>query len=375
MSKSESPCYGRVIIINVLCTAAAAGIAASQGAPVLSAVLFITALMLLCNEAWYRAAALPALVVALIGQLRKTSGEKQEKRDRMALRLSSCVLLLVPHLIFGILYGANTLTQGKAAAELGICISHAVFASAFAAPALLWLIAQVGTVFPLSVEQIFVRDEFIPDKSATPDKLTPEPQGESEHQPRHPQLRAIAGELLYYGRPEPGATNAHARTHATIGYCALPIVLILAALALNSYEQSALISGVCGALAVIFGWVCYTLISEPAAWQRKLSRVEYAFTATHAYIAEGDELRTFTIDTTLNIQHEEADANTGNIYLTQSGRLGATMSKLLGNNLRINDSRSTSDLKAPLCGFFHIRNGAQLCQQLNQLREQHESAD
>ena len=375
MSKSESPCYGRVIIINALCTAAAAGIAASQGAPVLSAVLFITALMLLCNEAWYRAAALPALVVALIGQLRKTSGEKQEKRDRMALRLSSCVLLLVPHLIFGILYGANTLTQGKAAAELGICISHAVFASAFAAPALLWLIAQVGTVFPLSMEQIFVRDEFIPDKSATPDKLTPAPQGESEHQPRHPQLRAITGELLYYGRPEPGATNAHARTHATIGYCALPIVLILAALALNSYEQSALISGVCGTLAVIFGWVCYTLIREPAAWQRKLSRVEYAFTATHAYIAEGDELRTFTIDTTLNIQHEEADANTGNIYLTQSGRLGATMSKLLGNNLRINDSRSTSDLKAPLCGFFHIRNGVQLCQQLNQLREQHESAD
>lgn len=375
MSKSEPPSYVRVIIINGICTAAAAGIAASQGAPVLSAILFITALMLLCNEAWYRAAALPALVVALIGQLRKTSGEKQEKRDRLALRLSSCVLLLVPHLIFGILYGANTLTQGKAAAELGICISHAVFASAFAAPSLLWLIAQVGTVFPLSVEQIFVRDEFIPDKSATPDKLTPAPQGESEHQPRHPQLRAITGELLYYGRPEPGATNAHARTHATIGYCALPIVLILAALAINSYEQSALISGVCGALAVIFGWVCYTLISEPAAWQRKLSRVEYAFTATHAYIAEGDELRTFTIDTTLNIQHEEADANTGNIYLTQSGRLGATMSKLLGNNLRINDSRSTSDLKAPLCGFFHIRNGVQLCQQLNQLREQHESAD
>ena len=189
MSKSVSPCYGRVIIINVLCTAAAAGIATSQGAPVLSAVLFITALMLLCNEVWYRAAALPALVVALIGQLRKTSGEKQEKRDRMALRLSSCVLLLVPHLIFGILYGANTLTQGKAAAELGICISHAVFASAFAAPALLWLIAQVGTVFPLSVEQIFVRDEFIPDKSAAPD--TPPP-ARRENQSTSPATHSSA---------------------------------------------------------------------------------------------------------------------------------------------------------------------------------------
>ncbi|MBQ8376342.1 MAG: hypothetical protein IJX33_04740 [Akkermansia sp.] len=374
MSKFESPCYGRVIIINVLCTAAAAGIAASQGAPILSTTLFIAVLMLLCNEAWYRAAALPALFVALIGQFRKTSGEKQEKRDRMALRLSSCVLLLVPHLIFGILYGADTLTQGKAAAELGICISHAVFACAFAAPALLWLIAQVGTVFPLSVEQIFVRDEFILDTSAPVDELPPVPQNESAPHPRHPKLCAIAGELLYYGRPEPGATNAHARTHATIGYCALPIVLILAALTFNSYEQSSLIAGVCGALAVMFGWVCYTLIGEPAAWQRKLSRVEYAFTTTHAYIAEGDELRTFTIDSTLNIQYEDIDRETGNLYLTQSGRIGTTMRKLMGGKLQMNDARSTSNLKAPLCGFFHIRNGALLCQQLNQLREQHESA-
>lgn len=374
MSTSNSPSYVRVIIINGLCTAAAAGIAASQGAPILSTALFIAVLMLLCNEAWYRAAALPALLVALIGQLRKTTGEKQEKRDRIALRLSSCVLLLVPHLIFGVLYMANTLTQGKAAAELGICLSHSVFACAFAAPALLWLIAQLATVFPLSVEQIFVQDEFILDKSAASDELPTVPQGEQKHYPRHPELCAIAGELLYYGRPEPGATNAHARTHATIGYCALPIVLILAALAFNSYEQSSLIAGVCGALAVMFGWVCYTLIGEPAAWQRKLSRVEYAFTATHAYIAEGDELQTFTIDSTLNIQYEDIDHETGTIYLTQSGKIGATMRRLMGSNLQINDTRSTSNLHAPICGFFHIRHGAQLCRQLKQLREQHESA-
>lgn len=374
MNTSEPPSYVRVIIINGICTAVAASIAAWQGAPVLSTVLFITVLLLLCNEAWYRTAALPALFVALIGQLRKTSAQKQGKRDRVALRLSSCMLLLVPHLIFGVLYAADTLTQGKAAAELGICISHSVFACAFAAPALLWLIARVSTVFPLSVEQIFVQDEFILNTPAASDELPPVPQNELSTQPRHPQLRAQASELLYYASPEPGAANVHARTHATIGYCALPIVLILAALALNSYEQSALIAGVCGALAAIFGWVCYTLISEPAAWQRKLSRVEYAFTATHAYIAEGDELRTFTIDSTLSIQYEEIDSHTGNIYLTQSGRIGTTMRKLMGSKLQINDTRSTSNPKAPLCGFFHIRNGAQICQQLKQLREQHESA-
>ena len=49
--------------------------------------------------------------------------------------------------------------------------------------------------------------------------------------------------------------------------------------------------------------------------------------------------------------------------------------KLMGGKLQMNDARSTSDLKAPLCGFFHIRNGALLCQQLNQLRELHESAE
>ena len=372
MNTSEPPSYVRVIIINGICTAVAASIAAWQGAPALSTILFITVLMLLCNEAWYRAAALPALFVALIGQLRKASGEKQEKRDRLALRLSSCILLLVPHLIFGILYAADTLTQGKAAAELGICISHAVFASAFAAPALLWLMAQAGSVFPLSVEQIFAQDEFILDSSS--DTRQPAPPNESLPQPRHPQLRAKAGELLYYSCPEPGAAHVHARTHATIGYCVLPIVLILATLTLNSYEQSAFIAGVCGALAVISGWVCYTLIREPAAWHRKLSRAEYAFTATHAYIAEGDELRTFTIDSTLNIQYEDIDRDTGNIYLTQSGRIGATMRKLMGSNLQINDTRSTSNLKAPLCGFLHIRNGVQIFQQLKQLREQHDSS-
>lgn len=233
----------------------------------------------------------------------------------------------------------------------------------------------MATVFPLSVEQLFVQDEFIlgPKEPArdTPDELPPVPGATVAGAPSHPQLRALVGELLYYARPETGVTNVHARTHATIGYCLLPIVLVLAALALNKYEQSALFAGVFGALAVIFGWVCYILISEPAAWRRKLSRVEYAFTATHAYIAEGDELQTFSIDATLNIQYEPINQDTGNICLTQSGKLGTAMRKLMGNQLQINDARSTNNLKAPLCGFFHVRHANEVWKQLQQLRDTH----
>lgn len=364
----------KIFIINIFCTAAAMAIAAAtQTTPVLNTGLFILVLMLLCNEAWYRMTALPSLLMAVVGVFRKSSETAQEKHERLVLRLTSCVLLLVPHLIFGILYLANILTQGKVASGLDICISHGVFACAFAAPALLWLMAQVAAVFPLSVEQLFVRDEFIlsseqPTKS-TSDDLPPVPGTEGAVAPSHPQLRSLAGKLLYYARPDTGVTNAHARTHATIGYCLLPIVLILAALALNNYEQSALFAGVFGALTVIFGWVCYILISEPAAWRRKLSRVEYAFTATQAYIAEGDVLQIFNIDATLNIQYEPINQNTGNIYLTQSGKLGTTMRKLMGNQLQINDARSTNNLKDPLCGFFHVRRGNEVREQLLQLRD------
>lgn len=364
----------RVSIINLLCAAAAVvTAAATQAAPVLNTGLFILVLMLLCNEAWYRVTALPSLFMAVAGVFRKSSEKALERQGRLVLRLTSCVLLIVPHLIFGILYLADTLTQGKAASGLDICISHGVFACAFAAPALLWLMAQVTTVFPLSVEQLFVRDEFIlgPEQTAknTPDNLPTIPGASVAAQPRHPRLRALAGELLFYARPETGVTNAHARTHAIIGYCLLPLVLILAALALNNYEQSALFAGVSGALAGIFGWVCYILIREPAAWSLKLCSVEYAFTATHAYIAEGDELQTFNIDATLNIQYEAINQETGNIYLTQSGKLGTAMRKLMGNQLQVNDMRSTYKLKAPLCGFFHVRRGNEVREQLLQLRD------
>ena len=187
--------------------------------------------------------------------------------------------------------------------------------------------------------------------------------------PIHPQLKALAGELLHYSRPEPGVNHIHARTHATIGYCLLPIVLILIALAANSYEQSVLISGITGLLAIIFGLVSYRLINELNAWRKKLSQVEYAYTATHAYIAEGDKLQTFSIDESLNIQFEAIEGHIGNIYLSQSGKLGTRMRKLLGDKLTINDTGSRYNLNAPLCGFFQIPHAEQVLKQLSELRQ------
>ena len=187
--------------------------------------------------------------------------------------------------------------------------------------------------------------------------------------PIHPQLKAQAGELLHYSRPELRVNHIHARTHATIGYCLLPIVLILIALAANSYEQSVLISGITGLLAIIFGLVSYRLINELNAWRKKLSQVEYAYTATHAYIAEGDKLQTFSIDESLNIQFEAIEGHIGNIYLSQSGKLGTRMRKLLGDKLTINDTGSRYDLHAPLCGFFQIPHAEQVLKQLSELRQ------
>ncbi len=372
MSKKREPDFIFILIVNATCIALAAGAASIFQGVSFGIVCFITAiLMLLCNEAWYRCAAIPVLVVAAVNMFRKDSAKKEEKQTRQALRLCSLSLLVVPHLIFALLYLANWVTQGQAEAELGIGIRHGVLACLYIAPALLWLAGLFTGIFPLSIEQLFVHDDGIVNTATRAEEAVPAPPPvpTDTAAPRHPQLQALAGELLHYSRPEQDVTHVHARTHATIGYCLLPIVLILIALAANSYEQSVLISGITGILAIIFGLVSIRLINEPYAWRNKLSRVEYACTTTHAYIAEGDKLQAFSIDESLNIQFEAVEGHIGNIYLSQSGKLGTSMRKLLGDKLTINDTRSRYDLNAPLCGFFQIPHAEQVLKQLTELRQ------
>ena len=371
MSKKREPDFIFILIVNATCIALAAGAASIFQGVSFGSVCFITAiLMLLCNEAWYRCAAIPVLLVAAVNMFRKDSAKKEEKQTRQALRLCSISLLVVPHLIFALLYLANWATQGQAEAELGIGIRHGVLACIYIAPALLWLAAQFAGIFPLSIEQLFMHDDGIISEPTEGEDAAPEPPVPTDTAaPIHPQLKALADELLHYSRPELGVNHIHARTHATIGYCLLPIVLILIALAANSYEQSVLISGITGLLAIIFGLVSYRLINEPNAWRKKLSQVEYAYTATHAYIAEGDKLQTFSIDESLNIQFEAIEGHIGNIYLSQSGKLGTRMRKLLGDKLTINDTGSRYDLHAPLCGFFQIPHAEQVLKQLSELRQ------
>lgn len=369
MSKKREPDFIFILIVNAICIALAAGAASIFQGVSFGSVCFITAiLILLCNEAWYRCAAIPVLLVAAVNMFRKDSAKKEEKHTRQALRLCSLSLLVVPHLIFALLYLANWATQGQAETELGIGIRHGVLACIYIAPALLWLAAQFAGIFPLSIEQLFMHDDGIISEPTKCEETAP-PVTSDTAAPIHPQLQSLAGELLHYSRPALGINHVHARTHATIGYCLLPIVLILIALAANSYEQSVLISGITGLLAIIFGLVSIRLINEPNAWRNKLSRVEYAYTATQAYIAEGDKLQTFSIDESLNIQFEAIEGHIGNIYLSQSGKLGTRMRKLLGDKLTINDTGSRYDLTAPLCGFFQIPHAEQVLKQLSELRQ------
>lgn len=365
--------YIRWIFLNLLCVAFGAALASvSAGSPFLPTALFVLVLVWLCNEVW-NGAVFGAALLNAGWQWVKIRTVKKSLSPRV-FTLTSLLLLLVPHVVFALLYAANALWDNQLAEAFGLPISHALFACAYAAVVLLWLLAFRGVVGPLSLEGLVItwmepeldlrrsgdeiaaemdrrRAEHRQDSRPKPEPPAPLPplaEGRMPADaaastaavssglppknpaggmpaagaawpgrgwsPRHPRLRELLPELLYYGRPNMAVTNVHVRQNRNFGLVlallVVPFLLVVCVALIPQYPLAAIVPGV---LALAFGWSAWKLLAMPGRWREKLSRAEFAFTKTQVLIAEGQVLRSLALDSGLRMQYEEVDGDIATI--------------------------------------------------------------
>ena len=364
--------YSRSIVLNIICVALAVGVAAGYcGLPVAVSGVFVALVLWLCNEAWYVAASLPALLAgAWTAVRRKRISASVEKKIYHA---TACLLLLVPHVLFAVLYVADSLTSGLVADELGLPISTSMFGCAYLAVVLLWFCSLFRAVNPMSLEVLWTF-LFEPELYQTQeDEAAAAPASPSlpdapADAPRHPELRKLAADdLLYYGRPEPGVLNPHLRTRLVVGAVLLLLVLLVAGMAVQCYPVSLAGCALCGLLALVFGGVAVSLLRSPGRWRDKLSRAEYAVTREAVYVAEGQELRRYPLDKKLALFYEEVSGGTGSIHLDHPTLHKGTLGKLFARAGAVNVS-AQNDLSAPLSGIVQIPAARQVYQLIKELQ-------
>ncbi len=151
--------FAKSMATNFICLAVATvACVAVADVPLLRACLFMFVLLLLCNEAWHWALAIPALLSAILGALRGKKEQDAPTRGEMRLLRASALLpLLLPHLFFALLLGVDLQLGGMLSRELELPFTPAFFATAFAAPGLLGLIGLVTPLCPLAMEVVVDR--------------------------------------------------------------------------------------------------------------------------------------------------------------------------------------------------------------------------
>ncbi len=360
--------YRKSLVANLLCAALGSAVVwAVQGGSFGVSVFFVALLLWLCNELWYASVTVPWLIYGLWCTLR---GKENPNTEKQVARVFSLVLLVVPHVIFAVLYGAELLIDGQVSAWLGMPVSHGLFACAFVAPALLCFICLVSPVPPLSVlvlcSYLFEPELWTQPQSAQAEdgqEMLPPVPAAAEGTPRHPELQKLAGELLYYGCPVIGEMSPYNSRDMLMGGIMLGAGLLALAMAVAAYPETVFAAGLCLLLGLVFGGFGVRLLREPARWNARLRSAEYAFTRSHVYIVEGDAIQVLPLDARLDITLEEPAGRVGNIYIRQDNTLGAVIHTVY-RRVKVHYDSSALDTSMPLQGFLQIENAVQTYQRL-----------
>ncbi len=387
--------YLRYFLINLLCVAVGTVLSvAYAGIPVWPAAAFTFAVAWVCNEVWYIATWITSLVFAG-RQLLKTKAVNVEAPKKAGV-LTASLMLVVPHAIFAVLYFGNLALSNQLAEALHLPLTNGLFGCTYVAVLLLWCLSLRGSVAPLSIEllriallepemQLMRSPENVaveePKQAAANESqcsvdvdMVASPRVDAKlpnipSMPIHLQLKDLHSELLYYGRPNLNVTNAYVRQNRNLGIAFTVLAPILALMAFKIYPLYALGSIVPGILALAFGWAAYRLLRIPELWKNRLSRAEFAFTKKKIFIAEGNELRDFDLDSGLRMVYEEVSGDIATIYFDHVNLHKNPVGKLM-TKIGFVDDTSSFRFDAPLQGFHQIDNAAQVYMLLQKCKDE-----
>lgn len=366
--------YKKSWIYNLLCAAVGVLAAGSTGLPLVPAAVFIVVVLWLCNELWYRSMAIPMLMSAVVSAVTKKA--EAAGTENKFYRLTSFLLLVVPHLLFALLTLIGRFFGEQLSEHLGgLTFSTPLFACAYLSVVVLWLFSLRRAVVPLSAEVLWMEllenpglmqthsaaevVEMAAGKTASP---VPQAEGQGAAPaagdvPRHPQLQAVAAELIWYGRAAAEVYNRRMNPAVFGGGAMLVFAFMMLCSVPPLYTVSLSGCALCGVLGVGLGCMGMHFLRTPTRWAKKLRAAEYALSPTTVYIAEGDTLRTLPLDKDLKLHFELVSGTVGSIFMDHPSLHSHFFGKLLTKAGCVDTTHADSD-SAPLAGFVHIADAA-----------------
>lgn len=366
-------------------------------------LLFEMILLWLCNEAWYWLSS--ALIVysgLLCSLFRKTISDKGV---RVFYRISSLVLLVMPPLLYALLYFADRLSDGGMQTYLGVPFSTSLFLCSYIGVIVLWLFSLFQTITPFSVDILFTKTfepelfwERIPEVGTARDGNTSETaaacppplpqQGFSETKaefggvppvflqssnllPQHETMlkEEVSSDevLLYTGRPILSMNNKYAQRDFIIGCCISPVVIISLLICIQCFTEAGadtvytLACCMSGIFTILFGYVSFVCLMSPTHWKRKLGKVSYALTDKRIFIFENKAFTNYNFSDKLCIQTEMLGNNVGNIYLSKSGKLNSLLKSVFGKGkVQTADITVSVSLSKPMTHLFQVSDPAKI---------------
>lgn len=336
-------------------------------------LIFEIILLWICNEIWYWVFSSTFMLYALVYRA-KNKREANKNTIKLFYHASSLVLLILPLLLYAILYLADQFTNTGMQTFLGVSFSRTTLLCSYVGIMITWLISLFQTFTPFALENIFLKT-FSPElflESASETKV-------SSDELIHPRLQSgdllshhksllkdsLTGDetILYTGRPVIAVNNKYAKRDFMIGCFSLPFTTIMLIISMKLFLEDKsdftyiITSSMSGILTIIFGYVTYCFLMSPFHWKRKLSKVSYAITNKRIFIFENKSQQYYYFTDKLNIVYEALIRDIGNIYLSKEGKISSIINNIFGKNTaQVVDNKNSISLSVPLAHLFQVQD-------------------
>ncbi len=340
-------------------------------------LIFEIVLLWICNEIWYWVFSSTFMLYELVNRA-KNKREVNKNTIKLFYHVSSLVLLVLPPLLYAILYLVDQFTNSGIQTFLGISFSRTTLLCSYAGIMITWLISLFQTFTPFALENIFLRT-FSPElflESVSETKV-------SSNELIHPRLQSsdllshhesllndsLTGDetILYTGRPIITVNNKYAKRDFIIGYCSAPVTIMMLIISLKLFLEDKsdltyiIASSMSGVLTIIFSCVSYSFLMSPFHWKRKLSKVSYAISNKRIFIFENKYHQYYNFTDKLNIAYESLTEDIGNIYISKAGKLSSIINSIFGTNTaQVVDNKNSISLSAPLVHLFQVRDARKI---------------
>lgn len=322
-----------------------------------AALLFQLLVFFIINEVWYWLCTWPGIFLALFQQIKNKSVPEQNREKYVRglnrlVRMTSIIILMLPHVVYGTLWLVNLLSQHGLQQWGGVNLDASLFLPSYLSCIVFFILVFIFPIQPYSISH-FMMEWFEPDPGK--EKVTEEKDDSSTSSyavPPNVRVEEYEGrsvlfdvhyrkimkemedgeELLEATAPVPYSFNRQTRVEFMIG---MPFILAsawVASMLFKIVSQSgfSLIFWALLLMLVVFFSVGCLLFFSPARWKKRLSRTDYFITSRRVFLAEGDNLHQFFWRDEPYISLQMHHELLGSVYISRRTRVHACLDKLFG---------------------------------------------